>query len=152
LSNFIRAFSLNHEPNENLVLGWETCCIIVLDMMTSLPYVPTVDVRERISSEVIVELVHQITMQFCPKKIILFGSYAYGTPRPASDIDLLIVMNTSLREVQQAQEIRQFLNPLFGLDLIVYTPETLTKRLEWGDPFLKEIVTRGKVIYESTGG
>ncbi|MXW79748.1 MAG: nucleotidyltransferase domain-containing protein, partial [Gemmatimonadetes bacterium] len=28
----------------------------------------------------------------CPLKIILFGSYAYGTPTEDSDVDLCVVM------------------------------------------------------------
>ncbi len=111
--------------------------------------VPTVDKRKRIPEKVIDEVVRLIASQFKPHKIILFGSYAYGKPRPESDVDLLIVMETSLRESQQALQIRQYLDPLFGLDLIVYTPENLAKRLGWGDSFLKEITTRGRVLYES---
>jgi uncharacterized protein len=111
--------------------------------------VPTIDVRERISSEVIAELAHQIAGRFSPHKIILFGSYAYGLPNPESDIDFLVVMDTPLKATQQAQQIRQYLNPLFGLDLIVYTPAELAQRVQWGDSFLREITTRGKVLYES---
>ncbi len=59
---------------------------------------PTVDVRARIPEEVIRELVSRIALKFRPKLILLFGSYAYGKPRPESDVDLLIVMDTPLRE------------------------------------------------------
>jgi predicted nucleotidyltransferase len=111
--------------------------------------VPTIDIRERIPFEVIDEIARQIADRFQPQKIILFGSYAYGSPRPESDVDVLVVMKTPLREIQQAQQIRQYLNLLFGLDLLVYTPENLAKRIEWGDTFLGEIVSRGKVLYES---
>jgi predicted nucleotidyltransferase len=117
--------------------------------MDTVFQVPTIDIRERIPLEVIVEIARQIADRFRPQKIILFGSYAYGSPRPESDVDLLVVMKTSLREIQQGQQIRQFLNPLFGLDLVVYTPDNLAKRIEWGDAFLREIVARGKVLYES---
>jgi predicted nucleotidyltransferase len=36
----------------------------------------------------------QIAERFQPQKIILFGSYAYGTPHEESDVDLLVVMPT----------------------------------------------------------
>src|SRR5450759_3343639 len=111
--------------------------------------VPTIDVRERITSEVIAQLAHQIAERFKPSRIILFGSYAYGSPRPESDVDLLVVMDTPLRTTQQAQQIRQYLDLLFGLDLIVYTPANLAQRLQWGDAFLQEIISKGKVLYES---
>jgi len=111
--------------------------------------VQTIDKRERIPFEVIFEIAGKISERFKPQKIVLFGSYAYGVPGPESDIDLLIVMDTDLREIQQSQKIRQYLNPLFGIDLIVYTPEHLAKRLEWGDSFVEEIITKGKVLYEA---
>jgi Predicted nucleotidyltransferases len=111
--------------------------------------VPTVDKRKQIPSEVIRELAERIAAKFHPQKIILFGSYAYGQPRPESDIDILVLMDSSLRENQQALQIRQYLNPLFGMDIIVYSPGKLEKRLAWGDSFLREIIDRGVVLYES---
>jgi predicted nucleotidyltransferase len=111
--------------------------------------VPTINVRDRIPQAVIEEVARRIAVQFHPLKIILFGSYAYGNPKPESDIDLLVVMDTPLREIEQARQIRQFIDPLFGLDLIVYTPQRLAQRLIWGDQFLQEITGRGKVLYAS---
>ena len=111
--------------------------------------VPTIDIRERIPADVIRLLARQIVDRFHPQKMILFGSYAYGQPRPESDIDLLIIMDTEMRESVQALQIRQYLNPLFGLDIIVYPPAKLKQRLAWGDSFLREIVERGVVLYES---
>ena len=110
---------------------------------------PTVDTRVRIPDDVVRELISRIADQFRPKRIILFGSYAYGKPRPESDVDLLVVMDTQLRETQQALEIRQHINPLFGVDILVYTPSRLEQRLKLGDWFLKEITEKGLVVYES---
>jgi predicted nucleotidyltransferase len=112
-------------------------------------FVPTIDVRERIQMDVIHLLAHRIADRFHPQKIILFGSYAYGRPGPESDVDLLVIMETTLREAQQALQIRQYLNPLFGLDIIVYPPAKIEQRIAWGDSFLSEIVARGIVLYES---
>ena len=114
--------------------------------------VATVDKRRRIPQAAINEIVRQIVAKFRPHKIIFFGSYAYGTPRPESDVDLLVVMETPLREAQQAIQICQQIDYLFGLDLLVYTPRNLAQRLAWGDSFLREVMERGKVLYESTNG
>lgn len=111
--------------------------------------IPTIDVRDRIPDNIIRLLARRIVDRFQPQKIILFGSYAYGKPRPESDIDLLVIMETVKRESQQAMQIRQYLNPLFGLDIIVYSPAKIKQRLAWGDSFLTEIVERGIVLYES---
>ncbi len=110
--------------------------------------VPPINTRQRIPEEAIQDIVEQIAHKFSPLKIILFGSYAYGSPRPESDVDLLVIMKTHLRQTQQAVQICQKIEYQFGLDLIVYTPANLAQRLEWGDSFLKEIVNRGKVMYE----
>ena len=56
--------------------------------------VPTVDKRKRIPQKAIDEVVEQIVEKFKPQKIILFGSYARGNPRPESDVDLLVIIFT----------------------------------------------------------
>jgi uncharacterized protein len=106
--------------------------------------------RDKIPFAAIENVGEQIARRFHPIRIILFGSYAYGEPRPESDVDLLVVMETPLSEVQQGIEILRATSYRFGLDLLVYTPQRLAQRLEWGDPFVEEIVARGKVLYESS--
>ncbi|MFN3308894.1 MAG: nucleotidyltransferase domain-containing protein [Anaerolineales bacterium] len=113
--------------------------------------VPPITQRQRIPQEAIEDVARQIAQKFRPHAIILFGSYAYGTPKPESDLDLLVIMDTPLRETQQALIIAQSLEwDWFGLDLIVYTPKKLQQRIDLGDSFLKEIITRGKVLYEAS--
>ena len=108
-----------------------------------------VNERRRIPMRAIRAVAKQIADKFQPDKIILFGSYAYGKPRPESDVDLLVVMDTLLRSRPQRLEISRALSPRpFPLDVIVQTPEQLEERLAMGDVFLREITTRGKVIYE----
>jgi len=114
--------------------------------------VPPINVRRRVPQRVIQDAVRQIIWQFQPERIILFGSYAYGQPSQESDVDLLVVMDTSLKETEQAVRICQAIDYHFGLDLIVRTPATLARRLALGDPFLKEVVDQGKVLYERTDG
>jgi predicted nucleotidyltransferase len=117
--------------------------------MDSLLHVPTILNRTQIPETTIHDLAEQISVLFNPQKIILFGSYAYGTPRPESDVDLLVVMDTHLSELEQAAVICRTIPYRFGLDLLVYTPERLAQRLEWGDSFLREIMQRGTILMES---
>jgi predicted nucleotidyltransferase len=88
-----------------------------------------------------------IAERFQPDKIILFGSYAYGTPNQDSDVDLLVVMPTWSQH-SQAVQIRWALAAPFPMDLIVRTPKEMKWRLEEGDSFLTQIVSKGKVLYE----
>jgi predicted nucleotidyltransferase len=110
--------------------------------------VPPINKRTRIPQAAINDVVRQIAEKFQPNKIILFGSYAYGKPTRESDVDLLVVMDSSLREHQLSVSIRKAINYHFGLDLIVKTPKSLSSRIEMGDFFLKEILQKGKVLYE----
>ncbi len=109
--------------------------------------VPNVNERRRIHKRAINAVVKQIAEKFEPEKIILFGSYAHGKPRPESDVDLLVVMETPLRNTQQAVQIARAIDYNFGLDLLVRSPQQLTERLALGDFFLQEIVEKGKVLY-----
>ena len=112
--------------------------------------VPTIGKRKRIPQKAIDQVVEQIVEKFKPQKIILFGSYARGNPRPESDVDLLVIMDTPLKDVQQAIQICQQIEYRFGLDLIVHTPKYLAERIKMGDWFLRDVVKEGKVLYEST--
>ena len=49
--------------------------------------VETIDTRDRIPQEAILDVVEQIKTNFKPNKIILFGSYARGDHRPESDVE-----------------------------------------------------------------
>lgn len=111
----------------------------------------TIDKRSRIPQQVICDVVEQIKRKFQPKKIILFGSYAYGVPKPESDVDLLIVMPLQKKPSQQAVEILQNIDYHFGLELIVKSPEELESRIRLGDYFLQDAVEKGLVLYESSG-
>jgi predicted nucleotidyltransferase len=88
-----------------------------------------------------------IAEEFNPDKIILFGSYAYGTPNEDSDVDLLVVMPARDKHAQ-AVRIRWRLAAPFPLDLIIRTPKEIAWRLAEGESFLTTIVSRGKVLYE----
>ena len=97
-------------------------------------------------------IVQQIVDQFRPARVILFGSYAYGAPGPASDVDVLVVMKTPLREAEQAVQICRAIDYHFALDLLVRTPANLQRRLALGDPFLHEVLSKGIVLYERADG
>ena len=91
----------------------------------------------------------KIVQQFQPERIILFGSYAYGTPNEDSDVDLLVVMPFEGRKAKQAIVIRRAVYSGFAMDLIPITPERLKYRLEIEDFFLREVVEKGKILYEA---
>ena len=107
--------------------------------------------RRPVSMREIRAVVRQIAERFRPEKIILFGSYATGTPGPDSDVDLLVVMETPLSSRQQRLAISRALSPRpFPMDMVVRTPQEIQRRITSGDFFLQEIMANGKVLYERT--
>lgn len=93
------------------------------------------------------------------EKLILFGSYAYGTPTDDSDIDLLVVTSDSeipgsyaekssiyLRIARKIDAIRKRV----PVDLIVHTRPMHQKFLEMNSLFCREIMERGRVVYEKS--
>lgn len=103
----------------------------------------------RVVPQHIQTLAAQIGRLFRPEQVLLFGSYVYGQPTYDSDVDLLVIMKTRLRPVEQAVAIRQAVNVSFPMDLMVRTPEQLEKRLRLGDCFLQDIMRRGIILYEA---
>ena len=95
------------------------------------------------------DLCRQIVEGFNPQKIILFGSHAYGKPNKDSDVDLLVVMPFEGRNSQKAIEIISNIKTKLPLDLLVRTSEQVKQRIEMEDFFMRDIIFKGKVLYET---
>ncbi len=95
------------------------------------------------------DAVQRIIEKLAPEKIILFGSYAYGAPTPDSDVDLLIILETTAAAKERYLAVSDLLYPRpFPVDILVKTPQEITLALKRGDFFIKELLTRGTVMYE----
>ncbi len=91
-----------------------------------------------------------IVREFAPLQVILFGSYAYGTPTEDSDVDLLVVMPIPKSEFRnKAVEIRQRIPYRFSMDLLVRSPEEIAYRVSYNDWFLREITEKGELLHGS---
>lgn len=95
------------------------------------------------------KLCDEIAREFRPQKIILFGSHANGTPEWDSDVDLLVIMPFKGTPHRQAVAIRSRIEAGVALDLLVRTPQQISRRLAMGDSFIREILEDGKVVYEA---
>jgi len=103
---------------------------------------------KRVTRKQINAVVQKIVQEFNPEKVILFGSYAYGKPTVDSDVDLLIIAESTERPAQRATRAYRVVHgKTFPMDIIVRTPHELAQRLAIGDSFLKEIIERGRVLY-----
>jgi predicted nucleotidyltransferase len=102
-----------------------------------------------VTEEVLTEIVSRIVTVLRPEKIILFGSYAYGTPSGDSDVDLLVILDTKASLADRYLAVSRLLRPRpFPLGILVKTPDEIAQALGKGHDFICEIVTRGRVLYE----
>jgi len=95
------------------------------------------------------EIVGKIANAFNPEKIIIFGSYAYGIPTEKSDIDILVIMESNKREIERMVAVNKLLRDYYkkiDFDILVKTPAEVKHRLDIGDPFISEIISKGKVL------
>ena len=101
------------------------------------------------SQEKINELVSQVKEASQPDKIYLFGSYASGKATETSDLDLLVVDNSSREKNKLALEISNLLFPReYGLELIVASSDEIKKKQAQNFGFWIDIIKTGKKIYE----
>ena len=87
-----------------------------------------------------------------PEKVILFGSFAYGSPTEHSDIDLYVVtkddfMPANFREKMEvklkvARQLRD-LQRVIPIDIITHTKKMYEKFVELDSSFAKEIFQKG---------
>ena len=100
--------------------------------------------------EEIDNIVEQLIRLYKPLKVILFGSLAEGQIHQDSDIDLFIIKSdvpeTGVDRIRQLDGLIKY---RLATDFIVYRPDEIDRRLQIGDPFVKNILDRGKVLYEA---
>jgi predicted nucleotidyltransferase len=98
------------------------------------------------------QIVDKLHAHYKPEKIILFGSFAEGSPQSDSDIDLLIIKETDERFIDRWSTVRRILSDSsrkVALETLVLTPKEISERLARGDQFLAEILQKGRVLYAS---
>lgn len=93
------------------------------------------------------KFVADVAREFLPEKVILFGSYATGSAKAESDVDLLVVMREDVSGVRVAADIITRLKPTLPVELIVRSSRQIKERLALNDFFLREIMTKGKELY-----
>jgi predicted nucleotidyltransferase len=101
------------------------------------------------------EKIRQLTAKIVeleqPERIILFGSYARGTPTEDCDVDLLVISQSMLpRREREVRLTRQLFGSGVPYDLLVLTPKEVEERLQRKGPFMREILASGQVVYQRT--
>ncbi|MDP1689165.1 MAG: nucleotidyltransferase domain-containing protein [bacterium] len=98
------------------------------------------------------EITEKIVKEYDPEKIILFGSYAWGTPGPDSDVDLLIVKESNDRRIERERCVQRILfRSKMPIDVLVYSQQELEEKINKDrNLFLEDIVRNGRVLYTKT--
>jgi len=100
--------------------------------------------------KIIRNIVRKLVVEYAPMKVILFGSHVGGSSGPDSDIDLLIIKETSERFIDRwvrVQGILTGMHPSIPLETLVLTPGEIETRLAIGDQFVSEILKKGEILY-----
>ncbi len=112
-----------------------------LDMSISLD-------NPAVTAEILEEVVRRIVAAGSPVKIVLFGSQARGEAGPGSDLDVLIVENSSLPRYKRAS---RYLRALVGVfpakDVVVWTPQEIEAWSEVPNAFVTAALREGKTLY-----
>ena len=98
-----------------------------------------------------IEMLVEQLKAYAPQKIILFGSCARGDFSDESDIDMLIIKESDKLRPARATEVYRLLRSLrrtIPFEPLVYTPVELERSLAMGDPFIEDVLSEGKVLYE----
>jgi predicted nucleotidyltransferase len=95
------------------------------------------------------EFGQRIGREFGAERVILFGSYARGEVTKDSDIDLLVVAETSLTPSERYSAVRRLLADVpAGFDIIVKTPEEYARWRSVVNNIVYFADKYGKVLYE----
>lgn len=103
----------------------------------------------KLDKDIMRQIIERIVSTVKPEKIILFGSYVYGTLHKDSDIDLLVIKSDVKSKIEEYTKIRKSLRGIrFPFDIIVITPEEFEfYSLKWRNSILAEARKKGSVVY-----
>lgn len=102
-----------------------------------------------VTEEKINEIIKRVVDNYHPDKIILFGSYAYGTPTKDSDIDLLIIKDDPSPKIEKHSKIRSYLRDfMIPMDIIVKSVQEFNDYKDVIGTIVYPANKYGKVLYD----
>ncbi|WP_319203990.1 nucleotidyltransferase domain-containing protein [uncultured Ilyobacter sp.] len=96
------------------------------------------------------EAKNKLIKEFNPKKIYVFGSYAWGSPTEDSDLDLMIITKDCGNKINEMRRgIRALRGIGFSKDIIVESEHEFFENSKDINKIENEIYNRGYLIYEN---
>jgi len=101
-----------------------------------------------LDDQLLQEVIRRIRAAGNPQRIVLFGSRVRGDARPDSDLDLLIVEETTPpRHRRPIPYLRALLGLFPAKDVMVYTPAEITEWAGVPNAFVTTALREGRVLY-----
>jgi microcompartment protein CcmK/EutM len=92
--------------------------------------------------------IRSIAAGYKPKRIILHGSFARGDSHQGSDLDLLIIKNTSLKFADRTEKVLSYCPGGIAVEPLVYTEKEIAGMTATSNSFLQKALEEGIVVYE----
>lgn len=105
------------------------------------------EVRKRVLEETLEKVIKQLA-EMGALKIVLFGSFASGSVRSWSDLDIIAVMPSSRTGREWMKKVYEEVDREVECDIIACTEDEL-KRTIPVSRFLRHALKTGKIIYEA---
>ena len=91
----------------------------------------------------------QALQGYHPQRIILFGSVARGEADADSDLDVLVIKDTTDPFVRRLEAMAELCPLGVHADILVYTPHELRQMVDDGNPFILQALREGRTVYEA---
>ena len=122
----------------------------VEEIVARIPEAPpgVTDIREEIARTAMF-----IAETFRPRRIMLYGSWAYGTPTPESDVDLMLEIETRGLSQDEQWRIQDAIpsSRICKIQIVVYSPKQVRRDLQEQSFFMRDIMLKGIALYERAG-
>ncbi len=101
-----------------------------------------------VSSEAIAQVAKSLGKAARAKKVVLFGSHALGKAQSDSDVDFLVIAESTLPRHKRSRNLYASFHPYpFPMDILVYTPEEVEQQLKDPSSFVTQVLAQGKELY-----
>ena len=117
--------------------GFESLCFKAAQMNSKAP--TDRDIRA---------VVDVLATRYGAQKVFLFGSAAQGASGSDSDVDLVVVKETTLSFFDRLKEVGQVCRWHRGFDVLVYTPSEFEEMSRSCAFIREEVLRKGRLLYE----
>jgi len=102
----------------------------------------------KLTQEKVNEILEKIKETSQAVKIVLFGSWAWGTPHDNSDIDVLVIEENCPDKHSEIVKLKSgLISSDYSIDILIFTRDEYEKKLKEGWSLIENIEKNGKVFY-----